>query len=146
MSDIHAGLDIFYWYIFSWCLDESPFLETLIDNDQIESIELTGTLIDRLDAGDDDGIVGIATFQTCRVDTEVHLGADCGSLVGRLLQKLFDMGQNEDSTLPERDRILADRGHTGGLAPRCRNDHARIVIAIAQMVVDRVDRSLLVGT
>jgi hypothetical protein len=50
----------------------------LIDNDQIEPIELTGTLIDRLDTGDDDGIVGVATLQACRVDTEVHLGADCG--------------------------------------------------------------------
>ena len=50
----------------------------LIDNDQIEPIKLTGTLIDRLDAGDDDGIVGVATLQTCRVDTEVYLGADCG--------------------------------------------------------------------
>jgi hypothetical protein len=44
----------------------------LIDNDQIEPIELTGTLIDRLDTGDDDGIVGVATLQACRVDTENH--------------------------------------------------------------------------
>ena len=54
------------------------------------------------------------------------------------------MGQNEDSTLPSRDCIFADRGHTGGLAPRCGNDHARIVITIAQMVVDRIDGRLLI--
>jgi hypothetical protein len=56
------------------------------------------------------------------------------------------MSQNEDSTLPERDRILANRGHTWSFPPRCWNDHTGIVIAITQMVVDRVDRGLLVGT
>ena len=36
-----------------------------IDYDQIEPIELTGTLVDRLNTGDDDSIVGVATLQTC---------------------------------------------------------------------------------
>ena len=54
------------------------------------------------------------------------------------------MSQNEDSTLPERDRILANRGHTWSFPPRCRNDHARIVIAITQVVVNRTDGRLLI--
>ena len=51
---------------------------TFIDNDQIEPIELTGSFIDRLDASDDDCIVGVATLEACRIDTEINLGADCG--------------------------------------------------------------------
>ena len=56
------------------------------------------------------------------------------------------MGKDHDSTIPFQYGISTDGRHAICLSTRCGNDHARIVITIAQMVVDRVDRGLLVGT
>ena len=70
----------------------------LVDDHQIEGVELARPAKDRLDAGDDHRLGRVAAPEAGRVDAEVELGADRPQLIGRLLQELLDVGQDQDAT------------------------------------------------
>ena len=66
----------------------------LINYNQIEWVEFTGTLINRLNARDCDITVHVSTIQASRVETDMEIRSHLIELVCGLLQKFADMGED----------------------------------------------------
>ena len=56
------------------------------------------------------------------------------------------MSQDQDAPVPLEDCIAADRCHHRSLAAGRRNHGARVIVAGAEMLIDRIDGGLLIGT
>ena len=119
---------------------------TLIHKDQVERIQIAGSFIDRLDSRHDDRVLGIPPFQAGRIDSDRQIRTDQFQLVDGLLQKFFDMGQDQHTAVPGLHRIMADGCHDRRLAATCRDHDDRVVIVIPQVLVNSVNSLLLIRT
>ena len=86
---------------------------------EVEGVELAGAPVDRLDAGDDDRVLGVAALEARRVDAGLHphLRRDQVELLERLLEQFLHVRQDENAPVPPPHGVPADRGHDGRLAP-----------------------------
>jgi hypothetical protein len=119
---------------------------TFVTDDQIEAVQFTGTPVDRLDAGYDDGLLCVTSFQTGGVDTELNVWADGTQFIGGLLEQFLDVSQNQDATIPFHHRVPTDGGQAGRL-PSCGGQYdAWVIVPRPQVVVDGLHGIALVGS
>jgi hypothetical protein len=118
----------------------------LVDDHEVDRTELASALPDRLDARDRHRVLELPPAEARRVDADAEARGHRIELADGLLEELLHVGQDEDASLPERDGVPADRCDDGRLAAARRDHHERVVVAPAQVVVDRLDGGLLVVT
>ena len=100
--------------------------------------------VDRLNSGDDALLPRLPAVQPGRVDADVAIGKDRRDLVHRLLEQFPDVRQNQHPALPAAQGVADDGRQNRRLASGGRNHYAGIVVAVAEMPVNSVDRGLLI--
>ena len=118
----------------------------LVDDHEVDRAELASALPDRLDASDRDRVLELAPAEPRGVDAHAEAGRHRVELADGLLEQLLHVGQDEDAPLPARNGVAADRCDDGRLAAARRDHHERIVFALSEVPVHRLDGGLLVVT
>jgi len=87
-----------------------------VDDDEVKRLQLGGALVDRLDAGDDDRMRGVAPAEAGRVEAHVQVRRHAVQRPGRLLQEFLHVREDQHPPLPARHSVVGHPGHHGGLA------------------------------
>ena len=118
---------------------------SFVNQNQIERPKVAGAFVDRLDPGHDHRRLGFAFSQSGRIDAELDVRTDLLEFLGRLFEQLFNMGKDQDASLPVLNGISTDGRHHGRLAAASGNHHARIVIPGSQVFIDGSNSLFLIG-
>ena len=79
-----------------------------INQNEIKRAEVAGFVIHGLDSGDDHLFQGVAGFQPCGENADFQFRAECTDFPGVLFQQLFDVRQNENTSIPVFDGVRND--------------------------------------
>ena len=83
---------------------------SFIHYNEIKCSQITGLVIDRLNACDNDRIIGISRIEPGGIDAQRNLGTERVDFSSILLQQFLDMRQNQNSAIPLLDGIRYNSG------------------------------------
>ena len=115
-----------------------------VDDDKVKLPQFACPAVDRLDSGDDALLLRLPAVKPGGIDADVAIGKNRRDLVHRLLEQFPDVRQNQHPPLPAAYGVADDGRQNRRLASGGRNHHAGIVVAVAEMPVNSVDRGLLI--
>ena len=117
----------------------------LIDQDQIGALDVVGSAMDRLDAGEQDLSVDLTPLEPRAVDAGRRLRPQAEELGVVLADQLAHVGDDENALIrPGLEHLPDELGHDQRFAAGGRNDDHRMAARAAEVVVDRIDRGALV--
>ncbi len=119
----------------------------LVDQHEVDMLDVVGTPVDRLDAGEEDACLCLAAAEPGAVDAGRRLGPEAEELGVVLADQLAHMGEDEDALVrPGLEDFPDERRHDQRLAAGRRDDDERVAVGLAEVAVDRVDGLALIGT
>ena len=120
----------------------------LVNEDQVEAVQFGRPAVYALDARDDNRVFRVTAPHARRIDTDPvpQIRGHRVQLLDRLFEQFLDVSQDQHAPVPLLDRVAADRRHHRRLAARRRDHHAKVVVPLAQVIVDSGDSLFLVGS
>ena len=118
--------------------------KTFIHDDKVKGIQLAGLVVHALNSGDNDLLRGVAALESGGIDADLQFRAELADLIGILLKKLLDMGEEQHPTIPFFNGIFCDLSENQRFAATAWDYHARVCFFAAEVFIYSVNRSLLI--
>ena len=115
-----------------------------IHDDEIKFSKTIRISVCGLNSGDNAFIVGVPSFQSGGINSDIALRVDRMDFIHSLFQQLFYMGKDHHSAIPLLYGIFYNRRQNRCFTSGCRNHHAWIIIITPEIVIYGINCLLLI--